>query len=79
MSYARKGWGGSQLYIYLDSAGFLHCQGCPLGGSFQADSTADMVSHVHRHLLAGHRTEPGLIAALEADAAENDSWIEAQK
>ena len=75
MSYARRGWGGSDLYIYLDTNGFLHCQVCPLGGSFRAYTTNDMVAHVEEHIAAGHKTEPDLIDALIADRPANDAWL----
>lgn len=30
MSYARFGWGGSDVYVYLDVGGYLTCCGCLL-------------------------------------------------
>ena len=30
MSYARFGWNGSDVYVYLDSGGYLTCCGCVL-------------------------------------------------
>lgn len=82
MSYCRfcptdnpYGWPASDLYVYLDCGGYLLCCGCPLGNSFRAYRTADMVAHVEEHKRAGHVVREDLLPALLADAAENDKWM----
>lgn len=86
MSYCRfcpadnpYGWPPSDLYVYLDCGGYLLCCGCPLGNSFRAYRTADMVAHVEEHKRAGHVVRASLIPDLMADAEENDAWIKRQR
>lgn len=86
MSYCRfcpadnpYGWPPSDLYVYLDCGGYLLCFGCPLGNSFRAYRTADMVAHVEEHKRAGHVVRASLIPDLMADAEENDAWIKRQR
>jgi hypothetical protein len=71
----RYGWPASDLYVYLDCGGYLLCCGCPLGNSFRAYRTADMVAHVEEHIRAGHVVRASLITDLMADAEENDKWM----
>lgn len=74
MSYARFGWDGSDVYVYLDVAGHLACCGCALGSPVHR-STADMLAHLDAHRSAGHRVPEACIEQLKADAEENDTWI----
>ena len=75
----RYGLPPSDLYVYLDCGGYLLCCGCPLGNSFRAYRTADMVAHVEEHKRAGHVVRASLIPDLMADAKENDAWIKRQR
>jgi hypothetical protein len=74
MSYARFGWGGSDIYVFMSVNGWLECCGCPLlewPASYQALSTDDMVRHLDEHTRAGHKVPADVIPALRADDAEN--------
>lgn len=75
MSYARFGSEGSDVYVYLDCDGYLTCCGCWLREPVRAKTTADMLTHLGKHLAAGHVVPRSTIAALEADAEQNDAWI----
>lgn len=75
MSYARFGWGGSDVYIYLDVGGYLCCCGCVLDKPWRYDTTAEMLAHLDEHRRAGHCVPDDCVEELKADAAENDAWI----
>jgi hypothetical protein len=87
MSYARFGWGGSDVYVYLDSYGSLVCCGCalteataewPLGRSPHVYSTDAMLAHLAEHQAAGHTVPESCIADLGRDRDENDAFIAAR-
>lgn len=76
MSYARFGWDGSDVYVFLDVGGFLSCCGCGLSRkSFKANSTDEMIAHLREHIAAGDCVPADVIPGLEAVRAENDSFI----
>ena len=79
MSYARFGWGGSNVYVFLDVGGYLRCCACWLTQFTDPDprftTTAAMVDHLREHVVAGHMVPDETIADLLADAEENDAWI----
>lgn len=76
MSYARFGQDGSDVYVYLDCGGWLACCGCSLHDEGRFDTTANLITHLELHKAAGHDVPDECIEALEAEAAENDAWIE---
>ncbi len=76
MSYARFGWGGSDVYVFMHVGGFLECCMCFLDdhqdeGSFQANSTQTMIDHLNKHELAGHTIPLDIYDNLWADNKEN--------
>jgi hypothetical protein len=79
MSYARFGWDGSSVYVFLSSFGYLECCGCSLTpnrfGEFL--STAEMVRHLQEHQERGHTVPPETFDRLREDADWNDRWIRA--
>ena len=75
MSYARFGWEGSDVYVYLDVGGYLACCGCCLSDYWRHDDTASMIAHLREHQAAGHHVPEETIAELEADRVANDAWI----
>jgi hypothetical protein len=76
MSYARFGEQGSDVYVYLCTAGYLECCACALrDGRFVAHTTREMLAHLDEHEAAGHRLAARTRRELAADAAENDAWI----
>lgn len=92
MSYARFGWGGSDVYVTLDLHGSLRCHSCALmpevpsppalvpgfHESFDAFTTADMLAHLDAHREAGYRVLNETFDELRADADENDAWLTGQ-
>lgn len=86
MSYARFAgeesvakYGGelSDVYVYLDEAGYFSCCGCRLadGVSEHFASTADLIAHLRRHTACGDAVPSYTIPSLEAEARDNDSWL----
>jgi hypothetical protein len=65
MSYVRRGEDGSDVYVYMTTAGLICCGGRPM------TSTAAMVGHLRRHIAAGECVPPDVIPALEADDESN--------
>lgn len=74
MSYARFGWNGSDVYVFVDVGGFLACCACSLGQPSHG-STADMLAHLDAHKAAGHTVPADCIEGLKAEAEDNDRWI----
>ena len=85
MSYARFGWDGSDVYVFMSVGsaehpnGWLECCSCTLqprvpGGFhewFRAFSTAEMVAHLEAHIAAGQHVPADVIPCLRGDDAEN--------
>lgn len=76
MSYARFGWDGSDVYIFMSDLG-LECCGCSLhrdGDSFPVfNSTQAMVDHLAEHRAAGDFVPEYVEDELWADDEEN--WV----
>lgn len=75
MSYARLGWDGSDVYVYLDIYGFVSCCGCAFGGSKHFDSTDAILAHLAEHKAAGHHVTDETVAEIEDDRERIDSYI----
>jgi len=76
MSYARWGWGGSDVYVYMHVGGFLTCTWCPLMEdqeelNFDTKSTQVMAAHLKRHELNGERVPNDIYQRLWEDDKEN--------
>jgi hypothetical protein len=79
MSYARFGWDGSDVYVFMSvgnaehPGGWLECCSCSLTTPrwFRAFSTAAMVRHLRAHADAGQHVPGDVIPELLADDAEN--------
>lgn len=82
MAYSRWGWDGSDLYIYMDTGGYLNCTACPLmplaenakikmNQSFHAYSTMDMIDHLGEHMDAGHNFPDSVIPDILSDDEDN--------
>lgn len=78
MSYARFGWEGSDVYVFLDVSGHFNCCGCSLDDGWH-DSTDAIVAHLRAHQAAGHHVPADTITSLEHDRAANDAWIAEMK
>ncbi|MCI0569956.1 MAG: hypothetical protein L0Y66_04325 [Myxococcaceae bacterium] len=79
MAYARFGR-DSDVYVFLSTRGGIECCRCALIGdasSFVALTTAEILEHLEQHRTRGHRVPDDCIAALDADAEENDAQIAA--
>jgi hypothetical protein len=80
MSYLRLGENSSQVYVYMDTDGYLACHWCRLlyersgsDGQFRAYSTQEMIGHLEEHRAAGHCV-PGfdeIVRELWRDDGEN--------
>jgi len=78
MSYARFGWHGSDVYIYLDSAGYLCCCACSARsdmGSYKAYSTSEMMRHIDYHQSLGDHVPKDAIDQLVRDNEQNMRYI----
>lgn len=71
MSYVRFGEKGSDVYVYLDVDGTIHCCGCFLLPEDEhcprTATAAGMADHLRRHLAAGHVVPSGVIECIEAN------------
>lgn len=65
MSYVRMGEDGSDVYVYMTTAGLVCCGGRPM------TSTAAMVDHLRGHQADGDYVPGDVIPALEADDESN--------
>jgi len=65
MSYVRMGEDGSDVYVYMTTAGLICCGGRAM------TSTAAMVDHLRGHIADGDCVPPDVIPALEADDESN--------
>jgi hypothetical protein len=79
MSYARFGWDGSDVYVFLSVSGHLECCACKLGDAWDFPSTDAMIAHLEAHRGVGHCVPQDTIDELLADKAENDEWIQDRK
>jgi hypothetical protein len=79
MSYARFGWNGSDVYIFLHVGGFIQCCGCQFGndgyGSYDAYSTQEMVDHLKKHEADGDHVPQDVYEGLWEDHDENTYFI----
>ena len=79
MSYARFGWDGSDVYIFLDVGGFINCCGCQFGndgfGSYHAYSTEDMITHLWKHQNDGDHVPEDVFDNLWLDHEDNMEFI----
>ena len=75
MSYARFGWDGSDVYVFMHVGGWLECCTCILSHesweSFQAGDTKTMADHLKKHENAGHQVSRDIYDALWEDNKEN--------
>lgn len=74
MSYARFGWGGSDVYVYLDVGGYLTCCGCSESIT-RFLTTEDMLKHLEWHKQQGDTVPDDCIEDLKQDREENDKWL----
>jgi len=63
VSYARFS-ADSDVYVYHDYMHHLCCCACRLAVHYSTQSTAEMLSHLGDHVLAGHRVPEDCITAL---------------
>jgi hypothetical protein len=76
VSYARWGWEGSNVYVYMHPGG-LECCGCDFDGGCSAATTDAMVAHLRRHMAAGDCVPTSVIPDLLRDRDENDAHTRA--
>ena len=72
MAYARFGY--SDVYVFMNTGGYLDCCGCILGSEGQFFSTQAMVDHLADHRAAGHDVPPGIEEELWED--DRDNWVD---
>jgi hypothetical protein len=84
MSYARFGWDGSDVYVFLNVGGYFSCCACALnrgdnGAPFPASeefgSTAAMLDHLEAHRAAGDTVPDDTLERLRDEASDNEAWI----
>lgn len=90
MSYARFGWEGSDVYVFLNVHGYFECCGCWMepppetnpesgfGMSFTCKDTQGMIDHLRKHEEEGHTVPDYTFERLEAEREENDQWIKGE-
>lgn len=74
MSYARFGWGGSNVYVFLterEGQSCLTCCGCCLGDDPCFTSTQEMIDHLLDHTAAGDVVPEDIYQALRDDDDDN--------
>jgi hypothetical protein len=75
MSYARFGWDGSDVYVFMSVGEFLECCACILAHedweSFQAGDTQTMIDHLNKHKNSGHNVPRDIYDHLWEDDEEN--------
>jgi hypothetical protein len=69
MSYARWGWKGSNVYVYVMSGGFECCD-CAY-----VTSTDAILEHLKAHQARGDTVPTETFADLERDRAENERFF----
>lgn len=78
MSYVRFSE-KSDVYVYLDIAGYLCCCGCrlwPEMDRWEYYSTEDMIDHLKQHEAAGHKVPGYTYEGLREEQVENDQWMD---
>lgn len=75
MSYARFSY--ADVYVFMNTGGWLECCGCSLGDEGRFDSTQAMVDHLAQHRAAGDDVPDGIEDSLWADDREN--WVDYQR
>ena len=89
MSYARFGWDGSDVYVFVSVGGWIECCACWLieeedeylrengqpFGFFHAYSTQEMVDHLNKHKEAGHCVPEYVFDRLWEEHEENMEYI----
>ncbi len=79
MSYARFGWDGSDVYIYLSVGGWIECCACILSHEdwepFHAGDTQTMIDHLKKHQLSGHHVPEYVFERLWEEHDENMKYI----
>jgi hypothetical protein len=84
MAYARWGWDGSDVYVFLNVSGWIECCSCwmnepipesAFSESFQGRSADEMIAHLREHVAAGHTVPEDLIPDINADRERIDSYI----
>lgn len=75
LSYARFGWDGSDVYVYMGKDA-LACCGCFIGEQWNFYSTQTMVDHLEKHIAAGYNVPPTLIPELWLDDKSNFPYSE---
>ena len=70
MSYCRFGSGGSDVYVYRDSGGKVHCCMCSLDDDccLVVDGPREMIAHLREHQKAGHCVPAAALQRLESEA-----------
>lgn len=79
MSYARFGWDGSDVYVFVSVGGWIECCACILHeedwASFQAKETQEMVDHLKKHQESGHHVPESVFERLWEEHEENMEYI----
>lgn len=67
MSYCRRGWDSSDLYMFENVGGWIECCGCPFDDPWivQLNSVEEALDHVTKHIRAGHNVPLGLEEAIK--------------
>jgi hypothetical protein len=75
MSYARMGWGGSDVYVFAHVAGGIACY-CSQG-MLRCGAEA-MIKHLEEHIARGEHVPDKVIPRIRADmeAGEYDDPVE---
>lgn len=73
MSYTRFG-PDSDVYVFMSDEG-IECCGCPMGGSYTARSTDEMVAHLAAHVERGEAVPDDVVPSLLEDANENEYYL----
>lgn len=67
MSYARLAE-DSDVYVFIDGGGVVHCCWCSLGEDF-AGTRAEVLAHLERHRASGHKVPSSAVGRLLAEIA----------
>ena len=68
MSYCRLGY-DSDVYVYESKRG-LECCGCKMLGDYHTRSYDEMISHLEKHIEAGHAVPSHVIPWLKEESEE---------
>ncbi len=74
MSYCRRGWDGSDVYMYWSDGDFVCCSGCEFDDPWivQLNSMDEVIEHIKKHIRAGHNVPLGLEESIKAE----NPWME---